>query len=623
LKKLEKLSICVFCNFMMILFLCLCAQAVHFVTTLSPYQNDWDEEMRFNSGFMKDKVITGMVSHHSNRHEDRLWRYYYGSARGVYCLRQGWTSYRNSWDGNLDFKCGHNQALSGIWFYHSNYREDRLWRFQCCTMKGFGLRRERLTSDLNSWDGGLNFKCGDNEVLVGLMSHHNNHREDRIWRARCALVDDLKDAGHILNNHRTTGYVNNWDHHLSFSFGNPWVITGLYSVHDNRKEDRRFRIHHSRLKGMNCRDAGWSGFINGWDGIMDYKCKANHAMSGLQSWHDNRREDRRWKVRCCDLSNNRRYMISSYMTGYVNGWDGRMNYKCPSNEVLVGLYSHHDNHKEDRRFKFYCGTVITGYKSPNLHGVSRRSEVQRQSYFFNKKIEDVFIIMTHNSLSLPGKVLWPNQNRGLARQFRDGVRGFNFDLYRNGNKIKTEHGPVLSYNPEDQIKELMEELNKDRYDDSFIFIQLESYIDQSHNKILERWFGSKLVKDFNRHKTLGYYMERNQQVLIFTDKTPNKHRGIHKTTDFIVENNYDWNAVGFPNMGYRRGPKSGMRMRLMNNFITPANMASSSVANGYSEVLRNIDNYRKQSYTGNKINGIIVDYYEIGSLFRIQSRMRR
>lgn len=41
-------------------------------------------------------------------------------------------------------------------------------------------------------------------------------------------------------------------------------------------------------------------------------------------------------------------------SGYVNGWDGAMNYKCPNDGFIAGSQSYHSNHHEDRRWKFYC-----------------------------------------------------------------------------------------------------------------------------------------------------------------------------------------------------------------------------------------------------------------------------
>lgn len=41
-------------------------------------------------------------------------------------------------------------------------------------------------------------------------------------------------------------------------------------------------------------------------------------------------------------------------TDWINEWDGEMNARCNSNEILVGLYSVHSNKKEDRIFKLRC-----------------------------------------------------------------------------------------------------------------------------------------------------------------------------------------------------------------------------------------------------------------------------
>ena len=42
------------------------------------------------------------------------------------------------------------------------------------------------------------------------------------------------------------------------------------------------------------------------------------------------------------------------LQGFINDWDGMMNYTCPDGRVLGGMYSVHDNGKEDRRFRPYC-----------------------------------------------------------------------------------------------------------------------------------------------------------------------------------------------------------------------------------------------------------------------------
>lgn len=43
-----------------------------------------------------------------------------------------------------------------------------------------------------------------------------------------------------------------------------------------------------------------------------------------------------------------------YLPEYVNDFDQPLVFQCPHGGVLDGVSSYHDNHREDRRFKFYC-----------------------------------------------------------------------------------------------------------------------------------------------------------------------------------------------------------------------------------------------------------------------------
>lgn len=52
-----------------------------------------------------------------------------------------------------------------------------------------------------------------------------------------------------------------------------------------------------------------------------------------------------------DLSSNKR-------TGYINGWDGSMNYAVPKGYTMTGLNSYHSNRKEDRRFRVYYAKPV-------------------------------------------------------------------------------------------------------------------------------------------------------------------------------------------------------------------------------------------------------------------------
>jgi len=335
-------------------FLVKAAVIIH--SSLSKFQNGWDKEFAFNPG--KNGMITGVESHNANSKEDRRWRFDYGYAEGVSCHQGSWTSWRNDFDRLLDFTCGRDQVLSGIRSYHSNSKEDRRWKFRCCHVSSnVRLANSRSTDLLNDWDDGLNFRCGASEVLNGFRSSHSNKKEDRRWIGKCvALVDnDVQVIGTPFR----TSYLNQWDKPLNYvDRTGRYVLSGLFSYHSNSKKDRRYGVYKSRIS-FKCTNPQWSGHLNHYDGHFTRTCGANKAVNGIYSVHDNSKEDRRFKMSCCDISDGGKFSITNvYTTGYVNEVDGEMNFRCGYMEVMVGLESYHNNGNEDRRFKFFCGRVV-------------------------------------------------------------------------------------------------------------------------------------------------------------------------------------------------------------------------------------------------------------------------
>ena len=84
--------------------------------------------------------------------------------------------------------------------------------------------------------------------------------------------------------------------------------------------------------------------MNNWDGVLSYTCPSQKIITGFDSYHDNGKEDRRWRVQC--KSSYKKHTGCSW-TGYVNNWDAYMDYKLTNlNQVITGVYSYHDNGKE-------------------------------------------------------------------------------------------------------------------------------------------------------------------------------------------------------------------------------------------------------------------------------------
>jgi len=161
-----------------------------------------------------------------------------------------------------------------------------------------------------------------------------------------------------LTSRRYSGWMNSWDGVLSWDAGSNRMITGFTSVHDNRREDRVWGFHSAAASGVSCRDQGFHGYANNWDHPLTFVCPDNQALERVYSYHDNRREDRRWRFGCCVVSSNA-YLKRGGWTNEVNNWDGRLDFRCKDDEVLVGLKSYHDNHREDRRWRFHCSQLMT------------------------------------------------------------------------------------------------------------------------------------------------------------------------------------------------------------------------------------------------------------------------
>merc|ERR1712178_402630 len=105
----------------------------------------------------------------------------------------------------------------------------------------------------------------------------------------------------------------------------------------------------------------WHGYINNWDHHMNWALSGHDYVSGLQSWHHNGYEDRKFQPLVTTIGATQRHR---HLTGWVNNMDGRFDYTCATNYAIVGFYSYHNNGNEDRRWRFYCAS---------FHGVGFRA----------------------------------------------------------------------------------------------------------------------------------------------------------------------------------------------------------------------------------------------------------
>merc|ERR1711912_119795 len=144
---------------------------------------------------------------------------------------------------------------------------------------------------INNWDGNMGWHTGGNTFVSGLHSTHDNGREDRLFKP---LVTTF---GANQRSHHWYGWINNWDHRFDFTCGHNMAIIGFSSYHSNHREDRRWKVLCSTFHGVNVRHDGWPGWQTNWDATWSLSC-GHKPMVGISSYHDNGKEDRRWRIRC-------------------------------------------------------------------------------------------------------------------------------------------------------------------------------------------------------------------------------------------------------------------------------------------------------------------------------------
>lgn len=144
-------------------------------------------------------------------------------------------AWQNGYDQNHQRQCPNGQSIKEITSMHHNGAEDRRFDVRC---QSTGANQGCFwTNYINNWDQPILYLCPDNKVLSGISSYHNNRAEDRRYKFYCCGA-----AGKYPKNCHLTDFVNSWDEYFSFRVGGNQVITGVYSIHHNGAEDRRFRF---------------------------------------------------------------------------------------------------------------------------------------------------------------------------------------------------------------------------------------------------------------------------------------------------------------------------------------------------------------------------------------------
>ncbi|XP_071172822.1 dermatopontin-like [Mytilus edulis] len=149
----------------------------------------------------------------------------------------------------------------------------------------------------NTYDKPFEYLCKDGTAISQIHSVHNNHYEDRIFAFQCRVTEIQQ---HTLCN--WSQYANAFDQFFSFQCVNHGFITGIQSYHDNGYEDRKFKFHCCEIQEMDVTECYFTN-PNPFDATFTATARENYVFRGVTSIHDNHREDREFSWEVCRLKN--------------------------------------------------------------------------------------------------------------------------------------------------------------------------------------------------------------------------------------------------------------------------------------------------------------------------------
>eukprot|EP01084_Bolivina_argentea_P062101 113555_1 len=184
---------------------------------------------------------------------------------------------------------------------------------------------------------------------------------------QCGMVTNDTATYPLMTCGKQSYYENAYDGSHTLSLGSNF-INGQYSVHDNNREDRRFKWKWCKPSGISKvytsevqldTTAYDEEFVRSCSCIND----GHAALIYAHYTHSDSTEDRIWTFKCGIIHSSYKIVNCGY-SGYLNNYDGVLNYNCPQNGVVRSIWSKHSNSKEDRLWSFECCQIASASSVP-------------------------------------------------------------------------------------------------------------------------------------------------------------------------------------------------------------------------------------------------------------------
>ena len=153
------------------------------------WNNQWDGRLEYYAKYNdKRAAVSSMSSTHNNDYEDRRFKFRVTVPEGDTSLTERPFGNINSYNEDSSVDCPPNWALTYIASSHSNYYEDRKWSYKCGNFRGWHVGECNWTGWVNDYDKTFTFDCPGEKVMGGMKSVHSNYYQDRIFKFKCCKM---------------------------------------------------------------------------------------------------------------------------------------------------------------------------------------------------------------------------------------------------------------------------------------------------------------------------------------------------------------------------------------------------------------------------------------------------
>lgn len=154
-------------------------------------------DSRWKRRCKRRQFVSTVDSAFKKHYGDRVWRVCCRNlpvpeedlASNVKCAN--WTGYVNNYGGVVDFACPNSGFIAGIRSQHSNEREDRVFRFKCCSVPGYSMSTCRSSGIINRFNKKAAYTVGQGRVLTGMGAVFRDHYKDRLFEFQDCLMQKM------------------------------------------------------------------------------------------------------------------------------------------------------------------------------------------------------------------------------------------------------------------------------------------------------------------------------------------------------------------------------------------------------------------------------------------------